>query len=152
MAAKKHLELNTDHTIIKELKKKADADKNDKAVKDLVMLLFETSLLASGFNLEDPTTHSSRIHRMIELGLGIEEDLTAEADVEDLPPLEGDDAEASKMEEVDWRPWPGPFVLIEAVLVTIWYSELLLFIYNFIFLFLEPFLHCVRNKDGFSML
>jgi len=101
MAAKKHLELNTDHTIIKELKKKADADKNDKAVKDLVMLLFETSLLASGFNLEDPTTHSSRIHRMIELGLGIEEDLSADADVEDLPPLEGDDADASKMEEVD---------------------------------------------------
>jgi molecular chaperone HtpG len=102
MAAKKHLELNPDHTIIQELKKKADANKNDKAVKDLVMLLFETSLLASGFSLEDPTTHSSRIHRMIELGLGIEDDGTAiEEVIEDLPPLEGDDAEASKMEEVD---------------------------------------------------
>ena len=63
MAAKKHLELNPDHCIIQELKKKADANKNDKSVKDLVMLLFETSLLASGFSLEDPTTHSSRIHR-----------------------------------------------------------------------------------------
>lgn len=63
MAAKKHLELNPDHSIIQELKKKADANKNDKSVKDLVMLLFETSLLASGFSLEDPTTHSSRIHR-----------------------------------------------------------------------------------------
>jgi len=102
MAAKKHLELNPDHCIIQELKKKADANKNDKSVKDLVMLLFETSLLASGFSLEDPTTHSSRIHRMIELGLGIEDDGTAEEEViDDLPPLEGDDAEASKMEEVD---------------------------------------------------
>jgi len=102
MAAKKHLELNPDHTIIKELKKKADLNKNDKAVKDLVMLLFETSLLASGFSLEDPTTHSSRIHRMIELGLGIEDDGTGiEEVIDDLPPLEGDDAEASKMEEVD---------------------------------------------------
>ena len=64
MAAKKHLELNPDHCIIQELKKKADANKNDKSVKDLVMLLFETSLLASGFSLEDPTTHSSRIHRL----------------------------------------------------------------------------------------
>lgn len=63
MAAKKHLELNPDHSIIQELKKKADVNKNDKSVKDLVMLLFETSLLASGFSLEDPTTHSSRIHR-----------------------------------------------------------------------------------------
>jgi len=102
MAAKKHLELNPDHCIIQELKKKADANKNDKSVKDLVMLLFETSLLASGFSLEDPTTHSSRIHRMIELGLGIEDDGTVEEEViDDLPPLEGDDAEASKMEEVD---------------------------------------------------
>jgi len=102
MAAKKHLELNPDHTIIKELRKKADLNKNDKAVKDLVMLLFETSLLASGFSLEDPTTHSSRIHRMIELGLGIEDDGTGiEEVIDDLPPLEGDDAEASKMEEVD---------------------------------------------------
>jgi len=101
MAAKKHLELNPDHLIIKELKKKADDNKNDKAVKDLVMLLFETSLLASGFSLEDPTTHSSRIHRMIELGLGIEDDGTSEEVIEDLPPLEGDDTEASKMEEVD---------------------------------------------------
>ncbi|XP_063692158.1 heat shock protein HSP 90-alpha-like [Bolinopsis microptera] len=101
MAAKKHLELNPDHSIIKELKNKADANKNDKSVKDLVMLLFETSLLASGFSLEDPATHSSRIHRMIELGLGIEDDGTAEEVIEDLPPLEGDDAEASAMEEVD---------------------------------------------------
>lgn len=65
MAAKKHLELNPDHSIIQELKKKADVNKNDKSVKDLVMLLFETSLLASGFSLEDPTTHSSRIHRLV---------------------------------------------------------------------------------------
>jgi len=101
MAAKKHLELNPDHSIIVELKKKADVNKNDKSVKDLVMLLFETSLLASGFSLEDPTTHSSRIHRMIELGLGIEEDGSPEEIVDDLPPLEGDETEASQMEEVD---------------------------------------------------
>jgi len=54
MAAKKHLEINPDHSIVKTLKDKADADKNDKSVKDLVMLLYETSLLASGFTLEDP--------------------------------------------------------------------------------------------------
>lgn len=105
MAAKKHLEINPDHSIVKTLKEKADADKNDKSVKDLVMLLFETSLLASGFSLEDPQVHAARIHRMIKLGLGIdEEDLTptvGETKVEELPPLEGDDEDASKMEEVD---------------------------------------------------
>lgn len=70
MAAKKHLEINPDHPIIQTLKEKSDADKNDKAVKDLCLLLFETSLLASGFSLEDPTSHANRIHRMIKLGLG----------------------------------------------------------------------------------
>lgn len=104
MAAKKHLEINPDHSIIKTLKEKADADKNDKSVKDLVMLLFETSLLASGFNLDDPQVHASRIHRMVKLGLGIDDDDTVcseDTKIDDLPPLEGDD-DASKMEEVDW--------------------------------------------------
>ncbi|XP_008487009.1 heat shock protein 83-like, partial [Diaphorina citri] len=38
MAAKKHLEINPDHSIVETLRQKADADKNDKAVKDLVNL------------------------------------------------------------------------------------------------------------------
>merc|ERR1712071_746433 len=71
MAAKKHLEINPDHPIIDSLRVKSEADKNDKAVKDLVMLLFETSLLSSGFSLEEPAVHASRIYRMIKLGLGI---------------------------------------------------------------------------------
>jgi len=103
MAAKKHLEINPDHPIVENLRTRAEADKNDKSVKDLVMLLFETSLLSSGFSLEDPMVHAQRIHRMIKLGLGIDED---EAEVEaaddmDMPPLEGDAEDASRMEEVD---------------------------------------------------
>merc|ERR1711976_491690 len=104
MAAKKHLEINPDHSIVKQLKEKADTDKNDKSVKDLVNLLYETSLLASGFSLEDPQVHAARIHRMIKLGLGIdEEEVVATSDAaEEMPPLEGeDDDDASKMEEVD---------------------------------------------------
>merc|ERR1711902_478029 len=49
MAAKKHLEINPDHSIVENLRQRAEADKNDKSVKDLVMLLFETALLSSGF-------------------------------------------------------------------------------------------------------
>lgn len=70
MTAKKHLEINPMHPIIETLRVKAEADKNDKAVKDLVILLFETALLSSGFTLEDPQTHANRIYRMVKLGLG----------------------------------------------------------------------------------
>merc|ERR1719168_483420 len=96
MSAKKHLEINPDHSVIAALNDKANANKNDSSVKDLVLLLFETALLSSGFTLEDPATHANRIHRMIKLGLGIDEDdaVAAEADadnVDEMPPLEGDD-------------------------------------------------------------
>merc|ERR1712176_442636 len=65
MAAKKHLEINPDHSIVENLRQRAEAEKNDKSVRDLVMLLYETALLSSGFSLEDPSTHAARIHRMI---------------------------------------------------------------------------------------
>merc|ERR1711915_490821 len=104
MAAKKHLEINPDHSIIENLRQRAEADKNDKSVKDLVLLLFETGLLSSGFSLEDPQVHAVRIHRMIKLGLGIDEDeaeIVDDVDDMDMPPLEGDAEDASRMEEVD---------------------------------------------------
>merc|ERR1712025_811885 len=106
MAAKKHMEINPDHAIVENLRQRAETDKNDKSVKDLVLLLFETALLSSGFSLEDPAVHAKRIHRMIKLGLGIDEDeaddeAAATADDSEMPPLEGDAEDASRMEEVD---------------------------------------------------
>ncbi|MCL7034904.1 hypothetical protein MKW94_017984 [Papaver nudicaule] len=81
--------------------KRAEADKNDKSVKDLVMLLFETALLTSGFSLEEPNTFAARIHRMLKLGLSIEEEEEAAGDDAEMPALEEDATEESKMEEVD---------------------------------------------------
>merc|ERR1712025_775289 len=102
MVSKKTMEVNPNHSIMTELKKKASADKSDKTMKDLIWLLFDTSLLTSGFSLDEPTQFAGRIHRMIKLGLSIDDDDDAGDD--DLPPLEeveGADEEASKMEEVD---------------------------------------------------
>jgi len=101
MSSKKTLEINPDNAIMGELRKRADADKSDKTVKDLVLLLFETALLASGFSLDEPNTFAGRIHRMVKLGLSIDEDADEADEDADLPPLEEDVDEGSRMEEVD---------------------------------------------------
>ncbi|KAI9193686.1 heat shock protein 90 kDa [Polychytrium aggregatum] len=101
MASKKTLEINPNHSIVKALKTKVESDKNDKTVKDLTHLLFETALLSSGFSLEDPSGFANRIHRMIKLGLSLDDEEVVVADNDDdLPTLEEATAE-SKMEEVD---------------------------------------------------
>jgi len=108
MVSKKTLEINPSNSIISELRKKLDVDSTDKTVKDLVWLLYETSLLVSGFSMDQPTTYAGRIHKLIKLGLSIYEDEpsveskndTSSDKKDDLPPLE-DEATPTAMEQVD---------------------------------------------------
>jgi len=103
MTSKKSLEINPDNAIIADLRKKVEVDKSDATIKDLVLLLFDTALLTSGFSLEDPRVFAERINRMIRLGLSINDTAEpAEASAsEEAPALEETKKEDEDMEAID---------------------------------------------------
>merc|ERR1712070_448175 len=101
MMSKKTLEVNPSNPIIACLREKVAADQSDRSIKDVIWMLYDTSLLTSGFSLDEPVTYANRLHKMLTMGLAIDEG-DDEGEVEEMPELEAsDDAEGNSMEEVD---------------------------------------------------
>merc|ERR1712196_420926 len=82
MMGKKKMEINPKHPIMMELKRKYVENQNDSTIKDLVWLIHETASLTSGFTLKDPVIFAGRIHKLIKLGLSIDEDEDEKKDEE----------------------------------------------------------------------
>ena len=89
MISKKTLEINPKHGIIKELKAQLEKDSNSSNIKDTVWLLYDTSLLNSGFSIEDPNAFAKRTYKMILFGLQDDSLPATETKKEEEKPAEG---------------------------------------------------------------
>jgi len=101
MMSRKTLEINPYNKIIIRIKEKLEGENNEsRTLNDLVHLLYDITLQSSGFTLDDPSTFSNRILKLINIGLGVDDE--NEEEMNELPEETNNNVEGeSTMEQVD---------------------------------------------------
>jgi len=101
ITSKKTFEINPLNVIIKHLNNTFhNYEKDDTILKNLIWLLYNTTLITSGFSLDNPTEYTNQINRLIKIGLDINEDID-EIIEEDVVDVSDDTTEDDIMEQVD---------------------------------------------------
>jgi molecular chaperone HtpG len=104
MMNKKILEINPYNKMIMRIKEKLENDESgadSKMLKDLVHLIYDVTLQSSGFSLEDPQTFSQRIFKVINIGLGVDEENDEEEQQDNQVNEESNNGSSESMEQVD---------------------------------------------------
>lgn len=106
MGARKIMEINPDHNIMKTLREKISDDAAKKQCNDITQLLYDNAILNSGFTLEKPSEYANKVNKMIEIGFcNIDDEEESEELVSDVSPEELEDdvsiSKDTKMEDVD---------------------------------------------------
>merc|ERR1711976_452090 len=102
MAGRKTLEINPNHPVIIDLLSKVKANKEDAAAADTALVLFQTALIESGYDVSDPTSLVNRVYRLMSKELGVDPDapLTeVEIPEEEEEEAEEEDSDASESED-----------------------------------------------------
>merc|ERR1711937_414864 len=104
MAGRKTLEINPNHPVVTDLLSKVKANKEDAAAMDTALVLFQTALIESGYDISDPTALVNRVYRLMSKELGVDPDapLTeVEIPEEEEEEAEEEDSDASESEDED---------------------------------------------------
>lgn len=86
---KRNLEVNPQHKMIKKLYKDYnDSSMNENMFKNVIMLLFQTAMISSGYIQEDPSSYSKKVYDMISMGMSVGDDAAAETPSAETIPVE----------------------------------------------------------------
>jgi heat shock protein beta len=83
MKGKKILEINPNHSVIRELRAAVAADADSAEAKNVATVLFETALLESGYSLDDAKGFAERVLVMAKASLNVDPAALAAADAAD---------------------------------------------------------------------